>query len=172
MNEDDVVWINTVRINTPTGDMIVNESIYVPNDPGNIQYLEVMFWDTLPGNTITPYDPYYGMSVEQAQEIKYGEMDAYNQGLMDIANANPYAGNSTRPFKNRSRVNNRNNTAAGGNPPGQVKQRDKALVEYSDEVLDANDAATVIVEGMSDVTQIMALEIAIIVAWPIWFPPA
>ena len=172
MNEDDVAWINTVRIVNELGNYIVNEIATVPNDPNNAQYQQVQYWATLPGNVIEPYDPYYGMTVDTAKSTKYVEIDNYNNDLMDIANANPYVNFETRPGKNRVRVNNRNNSAANPNtPPGLSKQRDKAMIDYSDAVLDSNDEATEIVDDLDDVSLIMGLEIPLMVVWPQWFPP-
>lgn len=172
MNEEDVAWINYVRIVDVLGNYLVNGTISVPNDPKNVQYNEVQFWATLPGNVIDTYYQYYGMTVEEARTSKYLEIDTYNNDLMDIANSNPYVGNHTRSNKNRARVNNRNNSAANpSTPPGLQKNRDKALIEYSDSVLDANDLASDQVEALSGVTPIMELDVPTMVTWPVWSAP-
>ena len=168
---DEIDWINNVRYDE-TGDYIVNGDIYVPNDPLNAQAQQVVYWDEQPGNDITPYDPYYGWTFTQAQEVKLTEIDEYDKSLLDVANANPHKLFFTRAGKNRMRVSNRNNSAANpGTPPGIQKNRDKALIEYSDATLDANDLATGIVEGLTSVSAIMALDVPTMVNWPVWDPP-
>ena len=167
-----IEWIFTVRVSTEFGDYMVNGDIQVPNDPNNTQYKEVQYWDTLPGNSIAPYDPYFGMTVPEAQAVKYQEIDEYSEGLIDGANANPYIGKTTRPNKNKAKVSTRINHSSNGKPKNDLdKDRDDVLADYSDDVMDSNDSAGDIVEALSGVTPIMELDVPSMVSWPTWIPP-
>ena len=171
MSEENIEWINTVRFDEDQN-YIVNTDLKVPNDVNNAQGQQVHFWDLQSGNDIDPYDPYFGWTFTQAQEVKLTEIDEYDKSLLDVANANPHKLFFTRADKNRARVSNRNNSAANpSTPPGIQKNRDKALIDYSDATLDANDLATGIVEGLTSVSVIMALDVSTMVNWPEWEPP-
>ena len=172
MNEEDVAWIFTARVINEFGDYLVNGNIQVPNDPINTQYKDVQYWDTLPGNNIAPYDPYFGMTVPEAQAVKYQEIDEYSSLLIDEANANPYVGKTTRPDKNKAKVSTRINHSSNGKPKNDTdKDRDDVLADYSDNVMDSNDSASDIVEALSGVTPIMELDVPSMVSWPTRNPP-
>lgn len=111
-------------------------------------------------------------NVQHAKDYQYEEIGEHSEGLIDEANANPYQGKITTPAKNKTKVNNRINHSSNGKPKNDTdKDRDDALANHTDDIMDADDSARDIIEDMDDAQAIYDMDIPSIVPWPTWNPP-
>jgi len=181
MPEYNISWIDTVT-HSANGGYLVNGHVNVPNNPNNRQYKEVQEWDTVPGNIISTYDPHRGVTVEEAHERKYTEIDVYAENLILGAHANPIEGvfvNGRRYMaKVTARRSYRADVASGGVPPGPpttppgkpAVDYDIYLSEYSNLVSSDQNAILDTVATLTNVNTIMNFNVAAQV-WPVWVPP-
>jgi len=128
---------------------------------------EVQAWLDL-GNTILPYDQYFGWTDEQIKSLKYGENAEHATSLADAAQLNPTEGDvvtSRQAKKNKAR---RDNAAKRKN--NQITDQDDELLDYNDQVLDSQDQADDAVEALSDRQDIINWD-PLLANWPTWVPP-
>ncbi len=159
--------IETVR-ELQYGYYLVNETTSVA--PGSPKEVEIAEWEAA-GGVVTPFDPYYGVTLDEATSAKQIEIDAYEDGRVEAANALPYIGAATTARKNRQCVANRTKQNTGGRPPSQQdKARDNALADYELSLMATSEALYLQVAALSTVAEIMAVNVAE-GGWAEWAPP-
>jgi len=171
----DIVYANTAR----TEVIIHNteDDLYGPYDDGLTGVL-VAEWEAA-GNTVLPYDPYYGWTLEQAYEIKKNESDAYAQNLIDEAFTNPQIGVVTDGNAHKRRTESRRKDKAD-KQAGEIAltqdEKDEAKVdqklsEFETKAWDASDKVHGNIDKEDTVNDVMAIDVETNTIWPIWEPP-
>lgn len=174
MNEDDVSWIEEARW-SESGGYIVNNFIIVPDDLNNLQNKQVVFWGTLPGNVIGPYDPNFGKTLEEVKDEKYIEIwSASDQPKADAEKTFDESKN-TSPARRDNNLGKKSNKVLNKKAKGKPltpKEEDffdewDRFLDYSDEVNDQADSSCDEVEDMSTIQQVSDFD-ASGIDWPLW----
>ena len=119
------------------------------------------------------------MTLAEAVANKYAEADAYAQGLIDDAYANPVQGVTVDNVLHERIVNSRRKDKAdklAGEIALDQAEKDEAktdqkLSEYERKCQEANDKARTNIDKGNDADEVMAMDIPTITTWPEWSPP-
>ena len=120
------------------------------------------------GNSIQPYDPYYGQTDEQIRQQRYADNKAHAEDLIRAAQSNPVQGVNLDNRETEKEAKKRDNR---GNGKDKVTDQDDALVDHIDDVYDAQDLADDQVEAMNNREDIINWT-PDLQSWPVWSPPA
>lgn len=110
--------------------------------------------------------------IEKAKEFKYTESITYAETLIDAANTKPYVGKVTSARGNKHRVSTRINHSSNGIAKSVLDaDRDDALADYTDSIMDADDLARDSIEAGNNAQTIYDIDVSVLVAWPVWVAP-
>lgn len=160
------LWFLIHKVSTPAYDVYTEAVALVEPTKQSGVYYDV--WQISPLDQVA-----IDSNIETAKEYKYSEIALYSDSLIDDANTNPYVGKVTSATSNKHRVSTRINKSTNGTPKVPIDaDRDDALADYTDSVMDADDLARDVVEALSDAQAIYDTDITTIIGWPQWFAPA
>ena len=138
---------------------------------------EIDAWIAL-GNAIAPFNPYQGMSIEQAYDRKENEIFLYAESLIRDAYSNPYDGITVNPVRYRLKVNrrkaNRADKLAGEITLTQTEKdaakNSEKLSGYEVKITDDQDKAEINLHKLNAVIEIMSFDV-VAESWTVWIPP-
>ena len=159
-----------VMLNTGVDDyaMLEHEGLYAQ---------ELADWVAL-GNTITPYDAYYHINLQEAYSNKEQEIITYGDALINGAYANPEQGVTVNFTLYKSKVNRRKSNKADKLASEIVlttEEKDEAKVdeklsEYEVKISNDQDKAITNLYKLNTVTDIMTFDVQA-ENWNVWVAP-
>ena len=122
------------------------------------------------GNTIQPYDRWYGMTLDEVKEVGYAEVDAELAKRVDAAEHNPSAGVNLSDSATRRENAKRDNKAKRKN--NKISDADDHLYDHLTELADfAESDGLDVIEACSDTACVQAVIDSLpSLAWPTWSP--
>ena len=171
--------VDTVRYTNSNNDMVqVEPEGWGVSWPSQTWHKAVIEEWVAEGNSILPYDEFYGVSLNEVKEIKYTEVYDYADGLIEYQE-NLFFPQGSKVSRNKERLqgrqNSRNTKKINGQPltPQEELDDDKYdyLMDWSDKVYDAADLAEDDVELLVDAASVQAYDVTAQPSWPVWSPP-